>query len=100
MPDGNVQLGVSLSPDLYVSNALLRTVLDKISTQIAERWVAENYQSVVEHISLEAIATMAAAQVSAEINKTLKEEAAVQVKEVVKREVWQRGLLGGMRRIR
>lgn len=77
-------------------------ILERIGEAIAQKYVAENYQKIVKKLSPDAIATLALAQAGAEVNKTLKEKIPDKVLEVVTRdtEVWQRGLLGGMKRIR
>lgn len=112
-PDVEIKLYPIMSPDSYgrkviamaydfdrmASTHVLHAVLVRIADRIAEQWVAEHYQEVVAAISPEAVATLAAANASAEINKTLKEDVRGRVTEVVKREVYQRGIFGGVKRV-
>jgi hypothetical protein len=76
-------------------------IFDRIAELIAERYVAENYADIVKHLDQQAIATMAMANASAKISKVLEKEVEKEVRTVVetKREVYQRGILGGMERI-
>lgn len=81
-----------LTPDL---------ILSAIAVRVAEKYVAEHYQDIAELISQDAIATLSVAESAAKIRETLEKKMPDRVMEVVRtdREVWQRGLLGGMRRI-
>ena len=69
---------------------------------IAERYVADNYQEIIKHITPEAVATLTAAESAAKIRESLEKNIPSRVLEIEKTrtEVWQRGVLGGMSRIR
>jgi hypothetical protein len=97
--DGKHMIGVKFEPQVTMNEALLHSVLVGIADKIADRYVAEHYQEVVALIKPEAVATLVAAESAAQINKTLKEDMPHRVRTVVKREIYQRGLLGGVKRI-
>ena len=96
---GKVTLAATFDPTTAMIQSMATALLADIVHQIAERWVAENYQMVAAAIKPEAVATIACAEAGAAINKTLKENIPARVMEVVKKEVWQRGLFGGMTRV-
>lgn len=83
-----------------MNESMAYAVLKLAAEKIAEAWVSENYQAVVANIKPEAVATLICAESAAAINKTLKENIPSKVLEVVKKEVYQRGLFGGITRIR
>ena len=76
----------------------------EIAQAIAEKYVAEHYRDIAALISKDAVATMVMAESAAKIRETLEKKIPDKVMEVVRTqvntEVWQRGLLGGMKRIR
>ena len=76
-------------------------IFHKIASLVAEKYVAEHYQDIAALISPEAIATLSAAEAAAKIRETLEKKIPDKILEITKtnHEVWQRGLLGGMRRI-
>jgi predicted lipid-binding transport protein (Tim44 family) len=86
---------------MITGEAMAATVLREIASQVAERYVAENYQDIVKLISPEAIATLSAAEAAAAIRETLEKKIPDKVLEVVRteREVYQRGILGGIKRV-
>jgi len=77
-------------------------IFREIARLVAEKYVAEHYQDVVKLISPEAIATLSAAEAAASIRETLEKKLPDKILTVTKtdREVWQRGILGGMTRVR
>lgn len=77
-------------------------IFQKIAGLVAEKYVAEHYQDIAALISPEAIATLSAAEAAAKIRETLEKKIPDKILQITKtdREVWQRGLLGGLRRIR
>lgn len=86
---------------LYLSQEMFIKSMSRAADLIAEKYVAENYAKIVAHIDQQAIATLAIANAGAEISKTLKQEAATQTKvvETVKRELYQRGVFGGLTKL-
>lgn len=77
-------------------------IMHAIAKAIAEKFVAENYQEIVAHIDQKAIATLSVADGAAAIRHTLEKKIPDKVLEVVKteREVYEKGLFGGLRRVR
>jgi len=69
-----------------------------ICERIAERYVQENYPAIAAKLDQEAIANLAIAESAKKIAEEIKLRPVI-VKEV-EREVYQRGIFGGMRRVR
>lgn len=100
LAENSTYIGVKFNRDKIIDEATLLATLTAIAEKIADKYVADNYQEIVQHLKPEAIASLVSAQVAADIGKTLKEDVHGSVKEVVKTQVFQRGILGGMKRIR
>ena len=85
-----------------VEKAMYGEIIGRIAQLIAEQYVADNYQEIVKHITPEAVATLTAAESAAKIRESLEKNIPSRVLEIEKTrtEVWQRGLLGAMTRIR
>ncbi len=86
----------------HIEEAAAHALLREIVQQIAEKYVAENYQQIVAGMSQEAIATLSVAESAAKIRESLERKIPERIMEIerTKTEVWQRGLLGGTKRIR
>lgn len=97
--DNSQMIGVKFRNGM-MNDFLLRDVMHEIACKIAERWIVDHYQEVIQNLRPEAIASLVAAEAAAEISKTLKADMPERVRTVVEREVYQRGLLGGMKRVR
>lgn len=76
-------------------------IFREITRLVAEKYVAEHYQDIAALISQDAIATLSVAEAAAKVRETLEKKIPERVLQITKtnREVWQRGLLGGMRRV-
>lgn len=100
----NNRMLLSVEVESIMSRYAPDVILREIAQQVAEKWVAENYQKVAALISPEAVATLTAAEAAARIRETLEKKIPDKVLEVVRTEketeVWQRGVFGGMSRIR
>jgi hypothetical protein len=85
-----------------VERAMYGEIIGRVAQLIAERYVADNYQEIIKHITPEAVATLTAAETAAKIRESLEKNIPSRVLEIEKTrtEVWQRGVLGGMSRIR
>ena len=81
--------------------ALPELLFREVVSRIAERYVADNYQQIAALISQDAIATLSVAEAAAKVRASLENEIPDRVREVerVKREVYQRGIFGGLKRI-
>ena len=85
-----------------VEKAMYREIIGRIAQLIAERYVADNYQEIVKHITPEAVATLTAAESAAKIRESMEKQIPARVLEIenTRTEVWQRGILGGVTRVR
>lgn len=88
--------------DLLSTEHFLRDLVQEIVRETAKRFVADHYQELAERMSQDTIANLAVAESAGELSKTIKQKLPDIILEVVRteKEVWQRGPLGGMRRIR
>lgn len=90
--------------DLTQSLTFQKAVMEQIILNVADRYVQENYAEIVSLLDQKAIANMAVATAAAAVNKTLGEKIPnkiLRVEEVrVDKQVFQRGIFGGMTRIR
>lgn len=68
----------------------------------AEKYVAENYQALVARMDQQAIANLSVAEVASKLREAIEKKIPDKIVEVqtTKTEVYQRGLLGGLKRIR
>lgn len=80
---------------------LFVSVFERAAHLIAEQYVAKFGPEIFAAMDQQAVATLAVANSGAEIAKELKKEAATQTRivEQVRREVYQRGVFGGLRRL-
>lgn len=88
---------MEMLPDLIV-----RAVVERVSAEIAAKFTEEHAQEILAALDPQAIANLAIAGGAAAVNKTLREKLPDKVVEVVreKTQVFQRGIFGGLRRIR
>lgn len=96
MEDGAILMRVDDVMADYAPDALLR----ELARAFADRYLADHYQELVALIEPKAIATLAVAEAAAKIRETLEKKIPDKVLEVVRKETWQRGIFGGMTRIR
>lgn len=84
-----------------MNTSMIEAVMSQICKQVAERYVAENFQEIVKNISPEAIGNLTVAECAAKIRETLENKIPDRVMQIetTRREVYQRGVLGGVRRI-
>jgi hypothetical protein len=83
----------------YAMREMFTDALKEAAKLIAEKWCAEHYIEVAAKLDPQAIANLVIAKGASEIKKTLEERLPGRVDTIVEREVYQRGLLGGMRRV-
>ena len=76
--------------------------LERIAEKIAERFVAEFYQDIVKLIDQQALANMTVAEAGAKIHELLQKKLPDKILEIERctEKVYQRGIFGGLRRIR
>ncbi len=92
-------MAITLEPEELMERNLFEAVLRRVADKIADAYIAEHYQEIVAAIRPEAIATLAVAESGAKIRESLEKNIPGQVREIVKKEVYQRGVFGGTRRI-
>jgi hypothetical protein len=85
---------------LLGKEAIRRAVIE-IAEKLAAQYIAEHGAEILAAISPESVATNTMAAAGAAVNETLQKKWPDKVVEVTRteREVWQRGILGGMRRL-
>jgi len=85
----------------FLERAFIEKVICEAARLMAEQIVADKFQEVMAAIDVQAIANLAVAEAAAEISKTLKADIPRRVVEIerTKREVYQRGVFGGVKRI-
>lgn len=99
-----IQVGVDDSERHSLHEPIQRRVIELVAQQMAKDILENNYVEIMEKISPEAIANMAIAEAGAAINETLHKKLPEKILEIEKRVpetvVLQRGLLGGVKRIK
>lgn len=96
-----ITMTMRINESEIMRQALPELVLTEVARLIATRLVSEKYQEIVAAIDPQAIANLTVAETAAAINKTLKEKIPDKIVEIerTKREVYQRGVFGGLWRI-
>ena len=95
MPDP-VSGGTHLIIDQFEQASAI-AIVDKIAQVVADKYVAEHYQEIVALIDQNAIATLVVAESGRKIAEEIRSQP--RIVETVKREIYQRGILGGVRRV-
>jgi hypothetical protein len=92
---------VSQEECITLGNAIRTEIVGQVAKQIANDILANNYDEILSQISPEAIANMAIAEAGAAVNETLHKKLPDKILEIEKHDtrVYQRGLLGGVKRI-
>jgi hypothetical protein len=91
-----------ISVESTVSRFIAEEFVAIAARMIAEKYVEEHYQEIAALIDQNALATLSVAEAASAVKKSLE----VGVKQIVSaipqkhdKEVWQRGVFGGMRKI-
>jgi RimJ/RimL family protein N-acetyltransferase len=81
---------------------ITRRAIEKVADAIAERFLADHLQEVLAYLDPQAVANLAVADAAGAIREMLAKKLPDKVLEVIRteREVYQRGVFGGMTRIR
>ena len=90
-----------ISAHLPLEEVLSVALLHEAIKQIAARYVEEHYQEIAALLDPQALANLTVAEAAAQVNKTLREKLPDKILEVERttREVYQRGLLGGLKKL-
>ena len=83
-------------------DTILRVAIERVAEDIAKRFIADHAQELMAMIDPQAVANLAVADAAGAIRETLGRKLPDKIVEVVRREteVYQRGVFGGMKRIR
>ena len=86
----------------YIGMTLPQEIIREVSKVIADYIIEKHFDEILQKISPEAIANMSIAEAGAKINETLNKKMPDKILEIEKTrtEVYQRGLLGGFKRIK
>lgn len=79
--------------------AIYEEVIRKVSDKIAQKFIAKDGQKVYKALDPQAIANLTVAEAGRSIKEMLDKKLPDKIVEVVKKEVYQRGIFGGIRRI-
>ena len=92
---------VSREDTLMMGDAIFARAVELVAEQLAKDILENNYAEIMERISPQAIANMVIAEAGAVVNETLHKKLPDKILEIEKRttEVYQKGLLGGLKRI-
>ncbi len=91
---------IAFTFDEQVGLSLANGILDKIVVMVAERYVQENYPALVSKLDQQAIANLVIAESGRKIAEEIRLTPIATRDKETKTEVYQRGILGGMRRVR
>jgi 2-hydroxychromene-2-carboxylate isomerase len=85
-----------------VSRDILQRAIEKVADAVAERFLSDHLQDTLAMLNPEAVANLAVADAAGAIREALHKKLPDKILEVVRteREVYQRGVFGGMTRIR
>jgi hypothetical protein len=78
---------------------VVKDALNLIAEAIAQEWIEAHMQDVLTKIDPQAVANLVVAEAGAGIRDAIYKKFPDKIVEVHKREFYQRGLLGGLRRI-
>jgi hypothetical protein len=83
-------------------DTILRVAIERVAEDIAKRYLADHAQEILSLMNQEAVANLAVADAAGAIREQLAKKLPDKIVEVVRteREVYQRGVFGGMTRIR
>jgi hypothetical protein len=100
--DTVIQTRISQVDVAVHGDMILKLAVEKVADAIAERYLADHMQEIVSLIDQQAVANLAVADAAGAIREQLAKKLPDKIVEVVRteREVYQRGVFGGMKRIR
>jgi hypothetical protein len=86
---------------IMLENSIKIKIVELVAKQISDDILVNNYNEIMSRISPEAIANMAIAEAGAAVNETLHKKLPDKIVEIHTDDtkVYQRGLLGGVKRI-
>ncbi len=92
---------VHIEDSLFREQSVAIRLVEEAVREVVKRWVDENYTEVVKGMDQQAIANLAVADAAAAVGKAIREKIPDKVLHVEgPGAVYQRGILGGLRKIR
>lgn len=88
------------SQEVLMASTMADALVVEIMRKIAERYVEEHYGEIAAKLNPEAIANLAIAESARKIGEEIRCRPKVVHEKETHTEVYQRGILGGMKRIR
>lgn len=95
-----VSLMATFDQNQMLSSEMVRFLFEEVAALVAQRYVEEHYAELVANLDQQAISNLAIADAGKKIAEEIRSQPRVVHDKETKTEVYQRGLLGGMRRIR
>lgn len=96
---------VSVTEDTVhlMKHEIVNRIIEKVAEQLAKDILENNYAEIMEKVSPVAIANIAIAEAGAAVNETLHKKLPDKILEIEKRtteiQMYQKGLLGGTKRV-
>ena len=83
-PGVKTRICATFDTQAVVERAMYGEIIGRIAQTIADRYVADNYQEIVKHITPEAVAALTAAEAAAKIRESLEKNIPARVLEIEK----------------
>jgi hypothetical protein len=96
--DNSTYIQAKISDVSLITEHMAMAIYRNISEQIAERYVRENYAQIAAKLDQNAIANLAIAEASKKIAEEIQRRP--NVVHEVERQIFQRGIFGGLKRVR
>jgi hypothetical protein len=95
------EMSIEQEEILNLCESIKNRTIELVAQQLANDILANNYNEIMFKISPEAIANMAIVEAGAVVNETLKKKLPDKILEIYKTDtqVYQRNLLGGLKRV-
>lgn len=101
--DGERHFMVTTSQEdwmINMPNMVMGRVIEMIAEKITEKFIKDHEQEVIKRIDPQAVATLVVAESGNAIKDMLDKKLPDKIEHIVKTEVYQRGFLGGITRIK
>lgn len=92
-------ISAEISLNSMIERQSSQYIMREICSAIAERFVAEHYEEIAAKIDPQAIANISVAEAGVKIREALEKDIPGRIAEKVTREVYQRGIFGGLKRV-
>lgn len=97
----DIQLMIRLGEEECMGRTFLENVMKMAAREIADKIIQERFGEIMALIDPQSIANLSIAESAAKIRETLEKKIPDKILEIntVEREVWQRGIFGGLSRL-